>query len=241
MVARRIATFIAAIVLALALSSCSELRGEATSDQQAAMEAFGTPRLPSVQGLLELSTTRSLEILSNFEYREHKSAGQWASAPAMFEVYDNNTPATISSALPQGEPGWILQLRSSDGKAWQPLTKEALEAGTKPGMASFVVFTSKGLSFEDLDQVIKFVGALFSNGVSGVLALDTSTSPGCIISCVEKNFTGAVCHVVEQSPGEYRLDFFPSSRWDGGSYDELVEACKHMADEASCEYLEFKL
>lgn len=226
-----------AAVFAMALTGCDAL-SESNAKRAAAAEEFGTPELPVTQGILDLSPSRAVTILENFEYREHQGVGQWASSAAMFDVYDNGGQATLDAGITAGEPGWILQLNYADGTTWRTCTIEDLKAGADPDKATFVVFPSKGASFDTADRAIEFIDALFLTRM-GSVAVDTDATPGHIVFGAVKNPTGAAYRITEEDPGRFYLDVYPSSSWIDGSYNDLVAECQKQAAAAGCEYREF--
>ena len=237
MIAKRLAFLAAAAVLAFALIGCTD-PSETTAKRAAAAEAFGTPELPVVQGLLDLSPARAVAILENFEYREHQGVGQWASSASMFDVLDDNALATLDAGNSAGEAGWVLLLYYADGSEWRTCTLEDLKAGKDPDKTTIIVFPSKGTSFDTADRAIEFIDALFMTRM-GAVAVDTSTSPGHIVFAAVKNPTGAVYRITEEAPGKFLLDIYPKSSWIDGSYNELVDECKQQADAYGCTYQEF--
>ena len=239
MIAKKLALLATMVVLAVALLGCDSLT-EAAERRAAAAEAFGTPELPVVQGILDLSPSRAVSILENFEYREHQGEGQWASSASMFEVHDNGGQATLTSEISTGEAGWILQLYSAEGSSWHACTVEDLKAGADPDKATIIVFPRKGASFDTADRAIEFVDALFMTRM-GAIAVNTGASPGQIVFGAVKNPTGAVYRITEETPGTFYLDIYPKSSWIDGSYNALVDECKKLAEERGCDYREFEM
>lgn len=237
MIAKKLAIVATMAMLALALFGCS---GQTSEERAAQREAFGTPELPIVQGLLDLSPSRAVSILENFEYREHAGEGQWASDPSMFDVFDNGSYATLEKEISTGEAGWILLLSARTGSTWQNCTLEDLKAGSDPDRATIIMFPKKGTVFDTSDTAIEFIDTLFMLRM-GAVAVESGKADGRIVSCVAKNLTGAVYKITEESPGKFILYIYPNSYWADGSYDELVAECKKQAEAAGCEYREFEI
>lgn len=229
----------AMIALAMALCGCSALE-DVNAQRRAAAESFGTPELPVMQGLLDLSPARAVAILDNFVYREHEGVGQWANSEAMFAVLDGSSQATLDKEISTGEAGWVLLLYAADGSTWRSCTIEDLKGGANPDKATLVVFPRKGASFDTVDRAIEFIDALFLTRM-GAVAIDAGASPGRIVFAVAKNPTGAVYQIVEENPGRFALDVYPSSHWIDGSYDQLVAECGKHANAPGCAYREFEV
>ena len=239
MVVRKLIVVVVSAVLALALLGCSDVANINARRAESA-KAFGLPEMPVMQGILDLSPTRAVGILDNFEYREHEGAGQWANTASVFDVYDDGTQATLDKEMASGEAGWILQLYSADGTAWRSCTIDDLKNGADPDKAVLLLFPSKGASFDSANRAIEFIDALYMTRM-GAVAVDTSASPGRLIFGVAKNPTGAVYQIAENAPGAFTLTVYPNSYWIDGSYDELVAECSKQAETLGCTYHEFTM
>ena len=233
-----------AAAFALALSGCSLLEDDhsSTPAEGSAAALFGLPRLPAAQAMTDVSPNRAVEVLGNFEYRNHNGEGQWVNTPLAFDVLDNGTQATLEApiaadadATDGGAACWVMMLSSYDGTAWKNLALTDIEAGADPERATLVVFPQRGLTFTDKQKAAEFLDALFASA-RGVFVIG---SDGCIAKAVLKATTGGVCEVVQEEPGLLRLAIHPKPQWSDGTYDDCVAECKKYAEENACQYGEF--
>ena len=233
----RSAVLVAAIALAIALCGCGLFtENDSSAPEEGTLAAsYGLPRLPAAQGIIDFSPKRAVEVLANFEYREHDGEGQWANATDAFAILDNDAQATSEAPMASGAAGWVLQLSSYDKGEWHTCTLEDLQSGVDPSRAMILVFSQKGIALDSIQEAADFLDALYSCA-RGVVALE---SDGHIAHAVLKNTTGAVCEITQDAPGMFRLSIHPKSDWEDGTYDGLVAECKKYATENSCSYGEF--
>lgn len=226
-----------AAMLALALCGCGFLADDdsSTPAEGTAAAAYGLPRLPTAQGVIDLSPTRAVEVLGNFAYREHDGEGQWANATAAFDALDNDAQATLEAPLASGTPGWVMQLSSYDGREWHDCTLEDLQSGEDPGRATVTVFPLRGISFGSTQEAADFLDAMYPFA-RGHIVVDAD---GRIPCAVVKNTSGAVCQIFQDDPGTFRLYIHPKSDWEDGTYDGLVDECRKYAEEHGCAITEF--
>ena len=238
--AKRITVLAAAVALAMALSGCSWLSEEpsAEHDEGSLAYAYGFTRLPAAQGVIDFSPSRAVEVLANFEYREHDGEGQWANTASMFDMVDSGSPATLDAESSAGEGGWILTLSAYEDGEWRTCTLKDLEAGRDPERAEIAVYPRKGVSFADAHEAAELFTEIFS-GKIGAIAFDADGEYGRLVFGVARNVSGAVSQIVQDDPGAFRLLLYTKSDWPDGSYDGLKAECKNQAEADGCEYHDF--
>ena len=236
-----IAALVVACALAVTLVGCGEDNYSGENNNPVAV-AYGVPGMPVTQGIVDMSSERALKVLENFEYREKDGEGQWTADPAEFDVLDSGTYATLDTESSSGKGGWVMTLSAYEGSDWRTCTAEDIEAGVDLGKATVRVFPLKGAAFEDAQAAAEFFNTMCTC-TRGAMAFDTrgaGDAGGTIAYGITKNTSGAVCRIIQESPGLFVLDFYPKSQWADGSYDDLLAECKKQAEADGCEFHEFK-
>ena len=236
---RMLAAAVVAALLAGTLFGCGAQSEETSTsvDVTSASYIYGLPLLPAAQGMIELSASRAASVLENFKYREHEGEGQWTDDLAAFDVLDNGTQATLEKESSSGTGGWVLMLDAYEDSAWSNCTLEEIEAGKDPARAIIIVFPQRGIVFEDAYQAVEVFTELFSGKIGGVVI----DSNGLLVCGIARNVSGAVCEIVQEDPGTFRLTLHTKSQWEDSTYDEVKEACKKQGEADGCEYHDFHI
>lgn len=236
---KRFALAVVAALLAVALAGCGET--DETSpyvDENSLAFVYGVPALPAAQGIIDFSTSRAVSVLENFNYREHDGEGQWTDNPAIFDMVDSGSPATLDAENSAGKGGWILTLSAYKKDGWSNCTLKGLEAGKDPERAELAVYPQRGVSFAELQETGDFINDVFQC-TRGVVALDSSDGEGRIAFAVVQNMSGGVCQIIQEAPGVFRFEVHAKAQWSDGSYDMLVDECKKLAEDNGYVYGEF--
>lgn len=237
---KKLAIAATAVMLAAALAGCGGQSDETSPyvDVNSTTYVYGVPALPAAQGLVELSTSRAISALENFQYREHDGEGQWTDNLAAFELADSGSPATLDAENSAGAGGWVLTLSYYKDGEWNNCTLEDLEADKAPERAELVVYPQRGVSFANLQEAGDFINDMVSC-TKGIVAIDRKGTDGRIAYAVVQKMSGGVYEITQESPGVFQIQLYAKPQWSDGSYDECAEKCKQLAENENFAYGEF--